>query len=49
MTKKQDKIFKARVALDTLKEESTLQELATKYGVQPNQRSVWEQQLLNGQ
>jgi transposase len=48
MRKKYDKVFKAKVALEALKEESTLQELATKYSVQANQISSWKKQLLNG-
>ena len=48
MRKKYDKVFKAKVALEALKEESTLQKLATKYSVQANQISSWKKQLLNG-
>jgi len=36
------------VALEALKEESILQELAIKYNVQANQISVWKKQLLTG-
>lgn len=48
MRKSHDKAFKAKVALEALKETSTLQELATKYEVHPNQISQWKKQLLDG-
>lgn len=48
MRKSYDKTFKAKVALEALKEESTLQELAKKYEVHPNQIVQWKQQLLEG-
>ena len=35
--------FKTRVALDVLSGEQTLSELASKYGVHPNQISQWKQ------
>ena len=48
MRKSYDKSFKAKVALEALKEESTLQELARKYEVHPNQISQWKRQLVKG-
>jgi transposase-like protein len=44
--KKFDDQFKATVALEAVKEELTLQELAEKYQVHPNQISVWKKRLL---
>ena len=35
------KDFKAKVTLEALREESTIQEIAVKYGVHPNQISQW--------
>ena len=46
MRKKFDEQFKALVALEAVKEELTLQELAEKYQVHPNQISVWMRKLL---
>lgn len=48
MRKKHDKALKAKVALEALKEESTLQELAIKYEVHTQQISLWKKQLLEG-
>lgn len=46
MRKSYDKTFKAKVALEAVKEELTIQELAKKFDVHPNQISKWKQQLL---
>ncbi len=48
MRKRHDKVFKAKVALEALREESSLQELAKKYDVHPNQISQWKKQLFDG-
>jgi len=45
MRKKFDEQFKATVALEAVKEELTLQELAEKYQVHPNQISIWKRKL----
>jgi transposase-like protein len=47
MSKKRRKFtreFKARVALEALREQLTLSELASKYNVHPNQISSWKKQ-----
>jgi transposase-like protein len=46
MRKSYDKAFKSKVALEALREESTLQELSIKYDVHPNQISKWKNQVI---
>jgi len=40
--------FKAKVALDALRGDRTIQEIATKHKVHPNQLSAWKRQAMDG-
>ena len=40
--------FKAKVALEAIKERETIQQLASKYEIHPNQISIWKQEFLAG-
>ena len=40
------KDFKAKVTLEALREESTVQEIAVKHGVHPNQILQWKVSVL---
>jgi transposase len=39
--------FKTKVVLEVLKEQQTIQELASKYEVHPNQISTWKNEFLS--
>ena len=40
--------LKAKVALEALRNEATIAELAAKYQLQPNQSYTWKKQLIDG-
>ncbi len=40
--------FKAKVALDALRGDRTIQDIATKHKVHPNQVSAWKRQAMDG-
>ena len=40
--------FKAKVALDALRGDKTIQEISSRYKVHPNQVSNWKRQALDG-
>jgi transposase len=48
MRKRYDKAFKAKVALEALRGDKTVQELAALYEVHPNMVTLWKKQLLEG-
>ena len=40
--------FKARVAVEALRGDKTIQEIASKHKVHPNQVSAWKRQAIDG-
>jgi transposase len=40
--------MKARIALEAIKNQRTIQEIASHYGVHPNQVTRWKQQAIEG-
>ncbi len=47
MKKTYDKNFKRKVALEALKEEKTLAEISSKYGVPSTRISLWKKQAMS--
>jgi transposase-like protein len=40
--------MKARIALEAIKEQKTIQEIASHYGVHPSQVTNWKRQAIQG-
>lgn len=46
MRKRYDAAFKAEVVLEALREQGTLAEIGSKYGIHPNQITQWKKTFL---
>lgn len=46
MNKSHSKEFKAKVAIEALRGEKTVQEIAQKFEIHPNQVTLWKKQLI---
>jgi transposase len=46
MNRRHSKEFKAKVAIEALRGEKTVQEIAQKFEVHPNQVTIWKKQLI---
>jgi transposase-like protein len=46
--KRYDAAFKEKVVLEAMKEQKTLSQIASDYGIHPNQVSQWKQQVVSG-
>ena len=45
--KRYDSRFKAQVAIEAIKNQQTIAQIASEYGVHPNQVSQWKKQVLD--
>jgi putative transposase len=48
MRKKFSSEFKAKVALEAIREQRTISEIASEYGVHPNQVGQWKKEVMEG-
>jgi len=48
MRKQYTAAFKVKVVMETLREEKTISQIASEYGIHPNQISQWRSTLIKG-
>jgi len=46
LRRKHDGAFKARVTLEAIRGQKTITEIASEYGVHPNQITTWKKQFI---